>query len=35
MKLKTREKLMKFTKFGAVALAVIIVIGYILSSFMF
>lgn len=35
MKLKTREKMLKFAKIGAVALAVIVLLSYLLSSFMF
>lgn len=35
MRLKTREKLLKFTKIGAVVLAIIILLSYLLSSFVF
>lgn len=35
MRLKTREKLLKFTKIGAVVLAAIILLSYLLSSFVF
>lgn len=35
MKLKTRERLQIFVKIGAFVLAVIIVLGYLLSSFLF
>lgn len=35
MKPKTREKLQTFIKIGAVALAAVILIGYIISSFIY
>ncbi len=35
MKLKTREKMQLWIKIGAFALAVIIAVGYILSSLLF
>ena len=35
MKAKTREKLQAFIKIGAIILAALIFVGYILSSFLF
>lgn len=35
MRLKTREKLQVFIKIGAIILAALIFIGYILSAFLF
>lgn len=35
MKLKTRERLQFWFKIGAIVLALIILVGYILSSFLF
>lgn len=35
MKLKTRERLQIFVKIGALVLAVIIVLSYLFSSFLF
>lgn len=35
MKAKTREKLQVFIKIGAIILAALIFVGYILSSFLF